>query len=259
MTAVVEFTPVEFAAMYDELKEESLPEPLSYRGAAQTYAESVRVKHEAWQALRRRSNGELEVLTEALTRPDIRVIARGIDGREPENPKRSLRVLAVRKGDNAFVVRQKPGATMSDSAGFTVTRHDALALGDVVASLFPEAAAGGLREFELTDTTAQDVDFSLRRSLVHDTGDDGAAESARFLGEPDDLAGTIEIEQGWSRFGPRGVRRLYLVWRDVVGDGRYVIVPGSPARVVPADRRRLVSLINTQIAEIVRAIKDDRA
>ncbi len=259
MTVMMEFTPVEFAAMYDELKEESLPEPLSYRGAAQTFAESVRAKHEAWQALRRRSNGELEALTEALTRPDIRVIARGIDGREPENPKRSLRVLAVRQGDSAFVVRQQPGETMSDSAGFTVTRHDALALGDAVAALFPEAAAGSLRDFELVDTTAPDVDFSMSRSLVHDTGDDFAAEGAKFLSEPDDLAGTIEIEQGWSRFGPRGVLRLYLVWRDVVGDGRYVIVPGSPARVVPADRRRLVSLINTQIAEVVRAIKDDRA
>ncbi|KQY33243.1 hypothetical protein ASD42_15300 [Nocardia sp. Root136] len=259
MTVVVEFTPVEFAAMYDELKEESLPEPLSYRGAARTYADSVRVKHEAWQALRRRSNGELEVLTEALTCPDIRVIARGIDGREPENPKRSLRVLAVRKGDNAFVVRQKPGATMSDSTGFTVTRHDALALGDAVASLFPVADPGRRRDFELVDTAAPDVDFSFSRSLVHDTGDDSAAVGAEFLRESDDLAGTIEIEQGWSRFGPRGILRLYLVWRDVVDDGRYVIVPGTPPRVVPADRRRLVSLINAQIAEVVRAIKDDRA
>ncbi len=245
--------------MYDELKEESLPEPLSYRGAAQSYADSIRVKHEAWHALRRRSGPELELLTQALTRPDIRVIARGIDGREPENPKRSLRVLAVRKGDDAFVVRQVPGETMSDSAGFAVTRHDALALGDAVASLFPVADPGRRRDFELVDTTAPDVDFSFGRSLVHDTGDDFAAAGAGFLDEPDDLAGTIEIEQGWSRFGPRGIVRLYLVWRDVVDDGRYVIVPGSPARVVPADRKRLVSLVNAQIAEVVRAIRDDRA
>ncbi|MFE6923282.1 ESX secretion-associated protein EspG [Nocardia sp. NPDC057663] len=255
---MLEFTPVEFAAMYDELREEGLPDPLSYRGAAQTYTESVRIKREAWHALRRRGGAELELLTEALTRPDIRVIARGIDGRDPENPKRSLRVHAVRKGDDAFVVRQQPGETMFDSAGFTVTRHEALSLGDAVAAEFAAAEAGRLRDFELVDTSA-DVDFSFGRSLVHDDGDDPAAFGAEFMRAPEDLTGTIEIEQGSSRFGPRGILRLYLVWRDVVDDGRYVIVPGSPARVVPADRKRLVSLINSQIAEVVRAIKDDRA
>lgn len=259
MTAVLEFTPVEFAALYEELKEDGLPQPLSYRGVPQTYTESVRIKREAWQALRRRGGAELTQLVEALTRPDIRVIARGVDGLDPANPKRSLRILGVRKGDDAFLVRQEPGETMLDSAGFTVTRHDALALGDAVAAAFPSADAGRRRDFELVDRMAQDIDFSFGRSLVHDTGDDPAADGADFLQQPEDLTGTIEFEQGSSRFGPRGILRLYLVWRDVVDDGRYVIVPGTPARVVPADRRRMVSLINMNIAEIVRAIKDDRA
>ncbi|MFC4124731.1 ESX secretion-associated protein EspG [Nocardia rhizosphaerae] len=257
MTAVLEFSPVEFAAMYEALKEEGLPAPLSYRGAPLSYSESQFVKREAWQAVRRRGGAELEQLIEALTRPDIRVIARGVDGREPENPQRALRVLAVRKGDDAFVVRQQPGPTMLDSAGFTVTRHDALSLGGAVAAALRPAEAGRRRDFELVDTSAPDLDFSFSRSLVHDTGEE--IPGAGFLAEPEDLTGTIEIEQGWSRFGPRGILRLYLVWRDVVDDGRYVIVPGSPARVVPADRRRLESLINAQIAEVVRAIRDDRA
>ncbi|MGW6423878.1 ESX secretion-associated protein EspG [Nocardia sp. NPDC055053] len=256
---MLEFTPVEFAAMWSELKEAGLPDPLTYRGVVQDYDESLRIKREAWQELRRRSGTELDLLIEALTKPDIRLIARGIDGRDPANPKRSLRVLAVRKGEDAFVVVQRPGETMSDSAGFTVTRHEALSLGDAVATVFPTAEAGRRRDFELIDAADADIDFSYGRSLVHEDSDDSATRGADFLREPDDLAGTIEIEQGWSRFGPRGVLRLYLVWRDVVDDGRYVIVPGSPARAVPADRRRLVSLINSQIAEVVRAIKDDRA
>ncbi|MFC4377446.1 ESX secretion-associated protein EspG [Nocardia halotolerans] len=254
----MEFTTVEFAAMWDELKEEGLPEPLTYRAEPRTYAESVRVKRQAWQALRQRSGPDLDAVTAALTRPDIRVVVRGIDGRDPSNAARSLRVLAVRRGDIGYVVTQRPGETMGEAAGFTVTAHDALSLGDAVASVFPVAAAGSRREFEIIDTARADLDFTFERSLVHDDGDRSSTLGKEFLAEPEDLTGTIEIEQGWSRFGPRGVLRLYLVWRDVVDDGRYVIVPGSPMRAVPADRKRLAQLINTQIAEVVRAIKDDR-
>ncbi|WP_278264910.1 ESX secretion-associated protein EspG [Nocardia sp. AG03] len=259
MTAFLEFTPVEFAAMWRELKEVGLPAPLTYRGPEQSFDESRRVERAAWQELRRGAGGALDQLVAALTEPDIRVVARGIDGREPQNPKRSLRVLAVRKGEDSFVVVQRPGETLSDAAGFTVTRHDAVSMGDAVAAVFPAATAGRRREFGLHDATQTDLDFSYGRSLVHEDGDDTATRSREFANEPDELAGSIEIEQGWSRFGPRGVLRLHLVWRDVIDDGRYVIVPGTPARVVPVDRRGLVSLLNSQIAEIVRAIRDDRA
>lgn len=259
MTLTMEFTPVEFAAMWDELKEEGLPEPLTYLAPPRTHAESVRDKREAWQASRRRYGADLDLVTAALSRPDIRVMARGVDGRDPSNAKRVLRVLGVRRGDVGFVVTQRPGERMGEAEGFTVVQHEALSLGDAVAAAFPAAAAGSRRDFEIIDTQTSGLDFGYGRSLVHDHGEQPEAFGREFLTEPEDLTGTIEIEQGWSRFGPRGVLRLYLVWRDVVDDGRYVIVPGSPMRVAPADRRRLAALINIQIAEVVRAIKDDRA
>ncbi|MFD4432310.1 ESX secretion-associated protein EspG [Nocardia sp. NPDC058497] len=259
MTTVFEFSPLEFVSIWDVFREEKLPEPLSYRGPASTYDDALQAKRRAWQDLRQRNDRELDALIGAMTQPDIRIVVWGIDCRAPSNPKRALRVLAVRKGETSFVIQQQPGETMSHSTGFTVTRHDAISMGDAVASLFPAAEAGRRRDFELIDTATTDLDFGYGRSLVHEDGDDSAAQAAAFLREPEDFAGTIDIEQGWSRFGPRGILRLHLAWRDLVDDGRYVIVPGSPAKAVPADRRRLVSLINSQIAEIVRAIRDDRA
>ncbi|MDO3647291.1 ESX secretion-associated protein EspG [Nocardia mangyaensis] len=255
----MEFTPVEFAAMWDELREEGLPEPLTYLAPARTHAESVRDKRQAWQALRQRYGGELDLVTATLSRPDIRVMVRGIDGRDPANAKRVLRILAVRRGDHAYIVSQQPGEKIGEAAGFTLAQHEVLSLGDAVAAAFPVASAGNRRDFEIIDTATSGMDFAYGRSLVHDDGDRSSLLGQEFLAEPEDLTGTIEIEQGWSRFGPRGVLRLYLVWRDVVDDGRYVIVPGSPMRAVSADRKRLAALINTQIAEVVRAIRDDRA
>ena len=42
--------------------------------------------------------------------------------------------------------------------------------------------------------------------------------------------------------------------RDLEGDGRYAITVGNP----PVDQKRLAALINAEIAEVVRAIKDER-
>ncbi|MEU4342430.1 hypothetical protein AB0H00_14360 [Nocardia sp. NPDC023852] len=38
----------------------------------------------------------------------------------------------------------------------------------------------------------------------------------------------IGIEQGRLRFGPRGITRRALAWRDLADDGRYVITRGTP-------------------------------
>lgn len=244
--------------MWHELRAGGLPDPMTYLPEPVAYDESQRRKREAWQAARERSGAEVDALVEALSRPDIRVILRAIDERDPANPARSIRVHAVRRGEDAFVVAQRPGADMESAGGFTVTRHEVLSLGDAVAAVLPDVEAGRRRDFELVDTDSGH-DFTYGRSLVHDDGYGSPTSPNEFLAEPMDLSGTIAVEQGWSRFGPRGVLRLAMVWRDVIGDGRYAILPGSPLRVAPVDRRRLVGLINGQIAEVVRAIKDDRA
>ena len=49
-----------------------------------------------------------------------------------------------------------------------------------------------------------------------------------------------------------------LGWRDRTDDGRYTIVGDSPAVAHGTDAARMINMINTEIAAVVSAIKDER-
>ncbi|WP_039795612.1 ESX secretion-associated protein EspG [Nocardia araoensis] len=251
-----EFTGLEFAAAWQAAKE-SLPDPFFYLSGTTYYDDACRQKAEAWQRIRARWGRALEELMDVLTVPDIRLVIRGIDGRDARNPQGSIRMLASRKGDRAFLVTQKPG-TERRTGGFTVAEHDVLSLGHIVATALPKVDAGRGRAFDLIEPGGDGLDYSYGRSPVHEVEDRAASRSETFDRAPAATVGTIVVEQGHSRFGPRGITRVHLAWRDLVDDGRYAIVPGSPPTVLAADVRRLTELINARIAEVVQAIRDER-
>ncbi|WP_433661719.1 ESX secretion-associated protein EspG [Nocardia sp. CA-128927] len=259
MNRTWEFTDVEFAAAWEAIKEEYLPKPFVYTGSTELYDEHRQEKIDAWQRIRARWGHELEDVLASVVRPDIRVIIRGIDGRDAKNPKGSIRMLATRKGDNAYLIVQQPGETIWHAAGFTLIEHEVLSLADTVSAALPKVDAGKQADFEFAgQNNGAGMDYSYGRSKVQDLGDEQAKRTESFNRAPATTVGTIEVEQAQSRFGPRGISRFHLAWRDLVDDGRYVIVPGHPSTVVAADTRRLTGLINNQIAEVVRAIKDER-
>ncbi|MET9027637.1 ESX secretion-associated protein EspG [Nocardia sp. NPDC004168] len=251
-----EFSGLEFAAAWHAAKE-SLPDPFFYLSGTTYYDDARRQKAEAWQRIQARWGRALEELMDVLTVPDIRLVIRGIDGRDARNPKGAIRMLAGRKGDRAFLVTQKPG-TERRTEGFTVAEHDVLSLGHSVAEALPKVDAGRGSAFDLIEPGGDGLDYSYGRSLVNDVEDRTAGRSESFDRAPAATVGTIVVEQGHSRFGPRGITRAHLAWRDLVDDGRYAIVPGSPPTVLAADVRRLTELINARIAEVVQAIKDER-
>lgn len=260
MTPTWEFSGDEFDALWSGVDAEYMPEPFIHTSEPRSAdAAEVALKQD-WMTIKRRWGHELDEIIDVLTHPDIRVIVRGYGGGERlTDPAFSVRMLAVRKGEVGYLVRQRPGRTLYHADGFVITRHDALTLGDVVADQMPQAEAGRGQEIRLDEPASDQLDHSYGRSLVQHYDDDAAVRTLTFQQAPLDRDGFIDIEQGWSRFGPRGVVRLRLGWRDLTDDGRYVVVPGTPRVAVGADRKRVVSLINTQIAEVVRAIRDDRA
>ncbi|UGT53478.1 ESX secretion-associated protein EspG [Nocardia asteroides] len=260
MTPTWEFTGAEFEALWAGLEAEFMPEPFIHSSEPCSADEAEFALRQDWLTIKQRWGHELDDMTRVLTSPDIRVIVRGYGGGERlTDPTLSVRMLAVRKGDVGYLVRQRPGRTLYHADGFVVTRHDALSLGDVVAGQLPAAEPGRSREITLDEPTDDQFDRSYGRSLVQHYDDDAAVQTQTFQQARLDRDGFIDVEQGWSRFGPRGIVRLRLGWRDLTDDGRYVIVPGTPPVAVGADRKRVVSLINSQIAEVVRAIRDDRA
>ncbi|MFE3542335.1 ESX secretion-associated protein EspG [Nocardia sp. NPDC059177] len=260
MTPTWEFTGDEFDALWFGIEAEDMPSPFIHTSEPRSADEAQFVRRRDWAAIQQRWGHELDEIIDVLTRPDIRVIVRGYGGvTRIDDPARSVRMLAVRKGEVGYLVRQRPGRTIYHADGFEVTRHGALTLGDVIADQLPQVPAGRGQEIRLDEPGHDQLDHNYGRSLVQHYDDDAAVRTMTFQQAPVDRGGFIDIEQGWSRFGPRGVVRLRLGWRDLTDDGRYVVVPGTPPVAVGADRRRVVSLVNAQIAEVVRAIRDDRA
>jgi EspG family len=141
-------------------------------------------------------------------------------------------------------------------------------LADTVAAAMPEAKPGRQSDLVLPggeapvlpgQRAAEGVDYSFGESAVTDSFDDAVTDRAqRFLDTAPECTGTIEIVQGRSIFGPRGMTRHRLEWRDLADDGRYVIDDQHPPVATAVDTTKLVAMINTRIAAIVRAIKDER-
>ncbi|MFC8042688.1 ESX secretion-associated protein EspG [Nocardia sp. NPDC057353] len=256
MTRSWELSPLEFTALWTE-RAEWLPEPFEHR----TEPGATAVEAREWRAaavarLRERWGGELDDVLAAVARPDIRVMVLGVGIADATR----IRVLATRTADQGYLIVQRPGASADEAGGFTVTEQDVLELGGAVAGALPERAAGSRSGLTLAAPAADEhLDHGYHRSVVRDVIDTSPTGDTDFGRAAADLAGTVTVQQGTSRFGPRGISTVYLHWRDLTDDGRYVVVPGNPPTVVPAGPDRLTSLLNAQIAEIVSAIRDDRA
>ncbi|MFC8527921.1 hypothetical protein [Nocardia sp. NPDC057227] len=258
MTRAWELSPVEFTGLW-AARRESLPEPffhLPEPGA--TWAEGRRRRTAAVADVRARFGNEVDGVLDAVTRPDIRLVVRGMSGTDTADAESRIRLLATRTGDRGFLITQRPGPTASAASGYTITEQNVLALGAVVTAALPEREAGRKPGFEYPAPAGGGHDY--RQSLVRDTAADPVTGRAdEFERASLDLVGSITVQQGSSRFGPRGINTVHLYWRDLADDGRYVLVPGDPMTVVPADRARMTGLVDAGIAEIVRAIRDDRA
>ncbi|UGT59999.1 ESX secretion-associated protein EspG [Nocardia asteroides] len=261
MTRGWELSPVEFTGLW-AARRESVPEPFFHLPEpGSTWGAGRRRRAEAVAEVRARLGGVIDDVLDAVTRPDIRLVVSGMSGTDPAEPAARLRMLATRTGDRGFLITQLPGRSGSEAAGYTITEQDVLELGAVVTAALPDREAGRKPGFVYSAPVDRgDHDYDDRRSLVRDTAADPAAgRSAEFERARLDQVGSITVQQGSSRFGPRGISTVHLYWRDLTDDGRYAVVPGRPMTVVPADRPRMTGLVDAGIAEIVRAIRDDRA
>lgn len=82
-------------------------------------------------------------------------------------------------------------------------------------------------------------------------------QAEKFLRSPVTCAGAIFVGQGTSRFDRRRADRRMLEWRDISGDGRYLIIGSAPPMAQGVDAKRLTARIDTEIAGVARAVKDE--
>ncbi|MFX0580588.1 ESX secretion-associated protein EspG [Nocardia nepalensis] len=254
-------TDLEFVSAWADLKEDSLPYPFIFTSRTPLWNDYLREQQEVRQRLRSELDESKWDVLRMLSSCDIRLEVAGWDARDPENPQGCVRLLAARRGGQAVLVTQLPGETVRHSGGYVFTECEAVALADAVVDALPKSDPGGRAQVVLAGLDDEDdTDYSYGRSEIFDSFEDEAGHRAKaFLDEPVSMIGLINVIQGHSRFGPRGITRHQLAWRDLVDDGRYVIDDQNPPVAIGVDAKRMTTVINTRIAEVVRAIKDERA
>ncbi|WP_194852867.1 ESX secretion-associated protein EspG [Nocardia sp. SYP-A9097] len=252
------FTDLEFLALWEERGVEFLPEPLMFSSRTQWWSEHLDEMARTRDGLREREP-EWQDIFDTLSLPDVRVEMRGRDGRDAADPKGSIRLLGARRGDVGYLVVQQPGETVSHSAGFDVIACDAGRLAAEMMAVLPETAPGRGGELVLAEPAdIEEHDYGFGLSPAHETMDGTVIDrAADFLSAPVMSRGWIEVVQGYSRFGPRGITRHRLEWRDLADDGRYVVTGDHPRVAAPADLRRMVATVETRIAEVLVAIEDE--
>lgn len=252
---------IEFSTLWAETKEGfALPTPLMALSRIRDAAEYDRHRILALERLRSLSDFDMAAVMRTLARPDISLAVDCSDPSSPGDPAELIRVHAARLGADGLVVRQLPGETVWHSGGFILIRCAAVDLARVVVEHLPIVPAGNLGEISLAilDTG---LDHTYGRSPVRARAfstSPGDTAVRRVFEAPAASIGAIEILQARSEFGPRGTLRYFLGWRDLAGDGRYLITDGNPPAVTPVDTQRFIAQINVRIATIVQALREER-
>ncbi|GAB2562536.1 ESX secretion-associated protein EspG [Nocardia heshunensis] len=256
-----QFEDLEFLVLWERLVGDSLPEPFEFISSTPMYYDYLREKRQAAERLEEVLKGPFAAVMDTLSAPDIRLVAHGWDPQNPNDLSCRIRMLAARKRGFGFVVKQVGSESHASGGSFIVTECDPLCLADELVAALPLVEPGRVPEIPLAPPheATDDVDYSYGISAVGaESQDDLLRRSQRFLHRQLGLIGTIDVVQGQSKYGPRGISSHRVEWRDLPDDGRYAILHAPPWKATSVDVKRLTSMINNRIAEVIRVIKEER-
>ncbi|MCP9620507.1 ESX secretion-associated protein EspG [Nocardia otitidiscaviarum] len=258
MTPDWTFDDLEFVALWSEHDEDELPHPFVFTSRIPLHDDYVRALARTRERLRHSVSPEVRDVLRMVARPEIRIAVRAADARIPKDPASSIRLLGILGNGQAYLLRQLPGETVDHSAGFTITACDPAGLADAVVAALPEAPPGRRPRLVL-DVLSDGLDYSHERYRALEMYEDTELEIARrFVATAPSRVGWVEVAQGVSGFGPRGRVSRLPRWRELPGDGRYVIVPGPPTVARSADARVFADMVGAEIAEVAAAVMDER-
>ncbi|WP_051026628.1 ESX secretion-associated protein EspG [Nocardia higoensis] len=254
-------TDLEFKVLCNMHLDGELPEPLTYTSNIRWLDEYERACLATKDDLARRMDREFETIIDAFARPTVVVGAQAWDDGDFDNPQKWVRVHAGRRGSRAYTVVQEPGATLDHAAGFTISSCDPRGMGEAVMALMPAAAAGtrGPIPIDIEPVSSRPVGGFGYGSMVADDEDDRGFTGSQFLDQRSDSTGTIQVVQGRSMYGPRGITRGGRLWRDLPGDGRYVMELHHAAPVaVGMSGAALAEWVDGEIERILERMDDLR-
>ncbi|MEU1523340.1 ESX secretion-associated protein EspG [Nocardia rhamnosiphila] len=232
-------TGLQFKVLCDDLRLGGLPRPFTFTSDTRFADDYECERNEVRAGLREVTDPRFDAMVRALTRPDIMVLANLWNERHHTDPQQCLRVHAVRRDDRGYVITQRPGETVAHSGGFDIAECSPAFLARTVVGLLPEAGAGRDPQSVSAGLTAGGANPDVR-------GFPSSGAPSVSSG-PD--AGVLKVIQGRLGFRARGIIHVGLVWRDLPGDGRYVL--GPEAELVGMDGAAMCDWIEARMAEIM--------
>ncbi|MEC3955018.1 ESX secretion-associated protein EspG [Nocardia sp. CDC153] len=257
MTQSWRFTEAEFYALWTDRTGEELPEPFMFTSTAKTADEFENELREARKGLSSKLGGDFQAVFDTIANPDLFLTAYGWDEQDRWATSSMKRLRATRKGPKGCLVTQLPGETYWVRGGYLVEECDPLRLSDAIVAALPSAEHGGRGDVPLA-SPEQDLDHDYGYSAIAARSETAVSVGQAFLKAPMTTVGEISIVQGSSVFGPRGIARHKVLFRDLEDDGRYAIVE-NPAQALAVDQTRFVSVLNRYVAAVIQTIKDERA
>ncbi|GAB2562183.1 ESX secretion-associated protein EspG [Nocardia heshunensis] len=249
-----EFTDVEFKVLCNRYRQGALPSPLVYLGRTADADTYYRELFEVGEQLDRRLDPGFRAIFETVANPEVFVGVHGWHDADMDNPDKHIRVHGARRGRRACVLVNHPGETTAHSTGVTLIECEPEELGRLLVAQLPETEAGqSTQAIELPSEPTVPDPYEAPRASAFDTFEETVdSRGLRFLSTPADQTGAIQILQGRSKYGPRGVAVSTLLWRDLPGDGRYLIDLDSPVKsAVGVDARRFADHVDRTIGHIL--------
>ncbi|MCU1643439.1 MAG: secretion-associated protein EspG [Nocardia sp.] len=256
MTASWQFAEAEFYVLWMDQTGEEPPEPFAFTSATRTPEDFHSELREARRRLNHKLDSDFHRVFDTLSHPDLYLTAYGWSQQDPWGADSQIRVRAVRKGPKGYVISQLPGATYWRRGGYTVVECDPLQLSDAVAAAMPSAPRGRRGDLALASRD-ENLDYDFGHSGIAARSDSPISRSAEFLETPITTAGVVHIVQGSSVFGPRGIARFEVRFRDLADDGRYAIT-SNPEQALAVDEPRFASVLDDYIAAVIQRIDDER-
>ncbi|MBU3068188.1 ESX secretion-associated protein EspG [Nocardia sp. NEAU-G5] len=252
-------TDLEFIVLRDRLLNRYLPWPFTYVGPVRTRIDFLREQEQIWSRLQANWDPDLAEAIVNAGNPDARVQIRCWDGRDMRDPASRYFMVGNRCGSRAVLIHGLCDRDALTNDRYRIVECDAQALSSVLVDSLPEMPAGSQGRVELMSSHgAETVDHWSSRSSFYDDGDDNIDfRSTRWQRAPRTTVGIIEIRQGKSKFGPRGMGMKRMFWEDHPGDGRYLIDLDPPLAAIGIDATELQGRIDQGIAEMLRMVQDE--
>lgn len=237
-----EISDLEFKVLCDDRVPGGLPSPFVFTSRTR-FADDYEAERAAVRADPVLPMGpERDAMCAVLARPDLVLIAHAWNTRHFADPGQRIRVHAARRGERAFVVSQRAGETLAHAGGFDIAECAPADLARAVLGLLPEIAAGQDPEAVRAELAATGTQPYAGESVL----------SAPRTGAPVTDAGFVKVVQGHLGFREPGLAELGTGWRDIPGDGRYVLEVGAPVgTAVGMSSAAMADRLDAQMAYVV--------